>query len=121
MATRERLWRVTLSADKSTVIFQAGATLGQLVGQILTQSNMSRAFPIVQRPTVGMGYVLGGGFGALTRYAGLGADQVISMNAVDSSGRMLVVNATTNSDLFWALRGGGGGNLVIVTGEVPPF
>ena len=68
-------------------------------------------------PTVGVGgYTLRGGFGPLSTTFGLAVDNVISMTMVTvDGGSAVVANAFTNSDLFWALRGGGGGNFGIVT------
>ncbi|XP_037034429.1 uncharacterized FAD-linked oxidoreductase YvdP-like [Bradysia coprophila] len=67
-------------------------------------------------PSVGFGGLLqGGGYGHFSRLLGMAADSVIGMEMVDASGRLNVVNNFTNTDLFWALRGGGGGNFGIVT------
>ena len=51
----------------------------------------------------------------MTRFSGLGSDNVISMTAVDVKGKLLQISSEHNPDLLWALRGGGGGNMVIVT------
>lgn len=68
-------------------------------------------------PFVGVGgYTLGGGYSILSRKYGLAIDNVISMTMVTANGDGVVTaNATMNSDLFWAMRGGGGGNFGIVT------
>lgn len=64
-------------------------------------------------PTVGNGggWALGGGHGPLTSLRGLGADQILSMNVVTADGRFITADLTQNQDLFFALRGGGGGEL----------
>jgi FAD/FMN-containing dehydrogenase len=54
------------------------------------------------------GLTLGGGFGWLTRRFGLSCDNLLSVDLVTASGEMLVCSAEENTDLFWALRGGGG-------------
>lgn len=67
-------------------------------------------------PTVGMagGYSQGGGHSALSSKYGLGADQVLEWEVIDGNGRFLVANREQNSDLYWALSGGGGGTYGVV-------
>ncbi|CAI6338248.1 unnamed protein product [Periconia digitata] len=66
-------------------------------------------------PTVGAGggYVLGGGTGPLGNYFGLAVDNVVQFEVVTADGRKEIANACTNTDLFWALRGGGGSFAVV--------
>ena len=65
-------------------------------------------------PTVGMGgFVLGGGFGFNSRKFGLASDNLVQTRVVTSDGQLLVCDADQHSDLFWACRGGGGGNFGI--------
>ncbi|ESZ89676.1 FAD/FMN-containing isoamyl alcohol oxidase MreA [Sclerotinia borealis F-4128] len=67
-------------------------------------------------PTVGLagGYSQGGGHGPLASTHGLGADQVLEWEVVTTNSKLLTANSTHHADLFWALRGGGGGNYGIV-------
>lgn len=67
-------------------------------------------------PSVGLagGYSQGGGHSALSSRYGLGADQVLEWEVIDGTGRFLVANREQNSDLYWALAGGGGGTYGIV-------
>lgn len=53
---------------------------------------------------------LGGGTGFSQRLHGLTCDQLVETEIVIASGERLVCNGTENADLFWACRGGGGGN-----------
>jgi FAD/FMN-containing dehydrogenase len=67
-------------------------------------------------PTVGFGgLALGGGYGLASRAFGLTADNVTGLVVVTPDGRLRRVDARHDPDLFWALRGGGGGNFGIVT------
>jgi hypothetical protein len=86
-------------------------------GPVLALSQAVGLAPLLgSSPDVGaVGYTLGGGIGWLGRKYGLAADSVLEFEVVTSDGQMLTVSETENRDLYWALRGGGGGNLVIVT------
>jgi len=54
------------------------------------------------------GLTLGGGIGWLMRLHGMACDNLISADVVTSEGNFLIASEQENSDLFWALRGGGG-------------
>lgn len=67
-------------------------------------------------PTVGLsGLATGGGLGAFSRLYGLTTDNILEANIVTADGALLRTNSTSNSDLFWALRGGVGSSFGIVT------
>ncbi|KAI0010346.1 FAD-binding domain-containing protein [Xylariaceae sp. FL0662B] len=70
--------------------------------------------------TVGFtgGYVLGGGYSPLSSIYGMAADQVLSMEVVTADGRFVTASETSDPDLFWALRGGGGSTYGVVTSMV---
>ncbi|KAL8841192.1 MAG: hypothetical protein Q9170_001046 [Blastenia crenularia] len=67
-------------------------------------------------PTVGFsgGYVQSGGHGPLAASYGLAADNTLEFEVVTVDGRHLVASPSQNSDLYWALSGGGAGNYAVV-------
>jgi FAD/FMN-containing dehydrogenase len=91
----------------------AGAALGE-VARVLAAAG--RCLPTGTCPTVGVaGLTLGGGIGVLARKYGLTCDHLVSATAVTADGRLVTASAQQEPGLFWALRGGGGGNFAIVT------
>ncbi|KAH7337689.1 FAD-binding domain-containing protein [Rhizoctonia solani] len=60
------------------------------------------------------GWLQGGGHGILSNTLGLGVDRVLQFKVVTPDGILRTANACQNSDLFWALRGGGGGTFGVV-------
>ncbi|KAH8175246.1 FAD binding domain-containing protein [Sarocladium implicatum] len=67
-------------------------------------------------PTVAVagGFTQGGGHSALSTSYGLAADQTLEFEVVTAEGKILTASRTKNSDLYWALSGGGGGNYAVV-------
>ncbi|KAH8680428.1 hypothetical protein BGZ61DRAFT_359187 [Ilyonectria robusta] len=67
-------------------------------------------------PTVGItgGYTQGGGHSALSSSFGLSAQNTLEFEVVTADSGVVTASATKNSDLFWALNGGGGGNWGVV-------
>ncbi|KAF9053297.1 FAD-binding domain-containing protein [Panaeolus papilionaceus] len=60
------------------------------------------------------GWGQGGGHSSLSNVHGMGADRILQYKVVTTDGKARTVNACQNSDLFFALRGGGGGTFAIV-------
>lgn len=78
--------------------------------------------------TVGVaGLIQSGGFGSFSKRYGLACAGLLEAEIVTADGRTRVVNACTDPDLFWALKGGGGGSfgaltrLTLATRELPEF
>ncbi|HLY77779.1 MAG TPA: FAD-binding protein [Caulobacteraceae bacterium] len=66
--------------------------------------------------TVGVaGLVQGGGFGSFSKGFGMAAASLLEAEIVTADGQVRVVNRTQESDLFWALKGGGGGTFGVLT------
>ncbi len=75
-----------------------------------------KAVPGGSCPTVGIaGLALGGGIGVLARNYGLTSDCIDSLQIVTANGDLLTASPSSHNDLYWACRGGGGGNFGVVT------
>ena len=82
-------------------------------------------FPVIEQyglhmpgggcPTVSVaGYMQGGGFGLTSRNYGMNCDNVVEVTVMLANGKIVVANESQNVDLFWAIRGGTGGNFGIL-------
>lgn len=109
----------SVSVGPSTARFGPGA---QNVDAIAALSPHGLAIPGGYCPTVAVGgFYQGGGLGILTRSGGVASDRLVSARVVLANGRTVTASATCNRDLYWALRGGGGGNFGVVTSfEISP-
>ncbi|XP_071720633.1 monolignol oxidoreductase AtBBE-like 15 [Rutidosis leptorrhynchoides] len=109
----KQLQSVTIDSSKKTAWVESGATIGQLYYWV-SQKSQNLGFPAGICPTLGLGgHLSGGGFGTLVRKYGLAADNVIDAKIVDVNGRILD-RKSMGEDLFWAIRGGGGGSFGVV-------
>jgi FAD/FMN-containing dehydrogenase len=61
------------------------------------------------------GLVQSGGFGSFSKNFGLASASLIEAEVVTADGQVRIANACTNPDLFWALKGGGGSSLGVLT------
>jgi FAD/FMN-containing dehydrogenase len=103
---------VQVNAD-GTAVIGAGA---RLIDVYTALAEAGRCLPAGSCPSVGIaGLTLGGGVGILSRKYGLTCDRLVSATVVTADGTSRTVSASVEPDLFWALRGGGGGNFGIVT------
>ncbi|PIN06098.1 hypothetical protein CDL12_21355 [Handroanthus impetiginosus] len=100
--------RVSVDLEEETAWVEGGATLGETYYSI-SESSQVHGFSAGSCPTVGIGgHISGGGFGLLSRKYGLAADNVVDALLIDANGRLLNREAM-GYDVFWAIRGGGGG------------
>ncbi|PLB45049.1 FAD-binding domain-containing protein [Aspergillus steynii IBT 23096] len=111
---RHPVWTLP-SQNTSEDVYIVGS--GQQWGNVLTKAlNEGRVVPTGQDPSVGLGgYIQVGGHGPISRTYGLASSHVLQMRVVTTQGDILVANEVENPDLFWALRGGGGGQYGVVT------
>jgi FAD/FMN-containing dehydrogenase len=104
---------VQVDPVRRTVRAGAGLRLGEL--DRMTQEEHGLATPLGAVSLTGIaGLTLGGGLGWLNRKHGLACDNLVGAEVVTAHGAVLHTNPDTHSDLFWALRGGGG-NFGVVT------
>jgi FAD/FMN-containing dehydrogenase len=103
---------VLVNTSDNTVLAEGGCTLGDL-------DHATHAFGLAVPggtvSTTGLaGLTLGGGMGHLSRSCGLSCDNLLSAEVVTAAGDILTCDKDQHTDLFWAIRGGGG-NFGIVT------
>lgn len=104
---------ISLDLDQRTAWIGSGATIGQVYYRISEKSGVL-GFPGGVCPTVGVGGLLsGGGLGLMMRKFGLASDNVVDAQLVNADGEILD-RESMGEDLFWAIRGGGGGSFGVV-------
>jgi len=106
---------VELGAAARTAKARAGAVWTDLVPQA---SEQGLAALHGSAPNLGIvGYTVGGGVGWYSRKHGLACNRARSFEIVGADGELRRVNANSDPDLFWALRGGGGSFGVVTSVE----
>ncbi|OQD85296.1 hypothetical protein PENANT_c010G02533 [Penicillium antarcticum] len=111
---RRSTWRVPGSnATEDVVICGSGNNWGSVYTAV---HKMNRTVVGGEDATVGLGGLIqNGGHGLLSSHYGLASDQVYQVTVVTTEGRLCVANDMQNQDLFWAVRGAGGGQYGVVT------
>lgn len=104
----------TQAAPQRAVSIGAGAVWAQAYDAVATQGG-----GYVQGGgcmTVGVaGLIQSGGFGSFSKAYGLASASLLEAEVVTADGQLRIANACTNPELFWGLKGGGGGSLGVVT------
>nr|AAU20769.1 berberine bridge enzyme [Thalictrum flavum subsp. glaucum] len=99
---------ISIDLDTQTAWVESGATLGEIYHAI-GKSSGTMAFSAGYCPTGGSGgHIAPGGFGMMSRKYGLAADNVVDALLVDANG-VVLDRESMGEDVFWAIRGGGGG------------
>ena len=104
---------IDFDASKNEVVVESGANLGQIY-KIVSQGG--HAFAGGSCPTVGIGgHATGGGIGYMVRQLGMAMDNILWLEVIGPTGNLIRASADENSELFWALRGGGQGSFGIIS------
>ena len=109
---------VVVDVPSMTARVQTGIRMGKLYTDVFNAGNaVGRNLSCLGGvwPQIGFGGLMAaGGYGSMSRAYGVLADHVIAAKVVDAKGRLLDASPTVNPDLFFAIRGGGGGTYGIV-------
>ncbi len=104
---------VSFATSRAIASVGSGAQLIDVYGSLAA---FGFTVPAGSCATVGItGLALGGGMGVLDRSLGLTCDAIEKIEIVTADAEVRTCSETENADLFWACRGGGGGNFGIVT------
>lgn len=106
------LKNISVNYEDKTAVIEAGNTFGNI--------NPHLEFYGLHIPGGGCsdvsvaGYMQGGGYGMTSRQFGINSDCVLEIQVMLGDGSIVIANETQNEDLFWAVRGGTGGNFGIL-------
>ncbi|MFF0200047.1 FAD-binding oxidoreductase [Streptomyces sp. NPDC005017] len=104
---------VTVDRERELVTVGGGARSGDLYAEL---QRHDLAVPLGNSEEVGIGgLTLGGGVAAVSRAFGLTCDSLVETEVVLADGTVVTCNETEHPDLFWACKGGGGGNFGVNT------
>ncbi|MEV7868417.1 FAD-binding oxidoreductase [Streptomyces sp. NPDC088124] len=108
-----KLGSIAVNNDRTRAVISPGVMLGEVYANLWS---VGGTIPAGVCPDIRIGgHVLGGGIGMLVRSRGLLIDNLVGLTVIDARGEKLQVDADHHPDLFWACRGGGGGNYGIAT------
>ncbi|KAL6884721.1 hypothetical protein GGI43DRAFT_432980 [Trichoderma evansii] len=99
---------------KTTAVTAGAASYVSDMYSHLDQYNLTIVDGMGTEVTMG-GYLTGGGHSPISNIFGLGSDQVYEVEMVTPKGEVITANECQNTDLFWAIRGGGGGTFGVLT------
>ncbi|KAG8752582.1 hypothetical protein FRC11_008226 [Ceratobasidium sp. 423] len=112
---------LNLEGEVKTAMIQGGCRWHYIYDMFKGEEAFDNTYMVIggQCPAVGVsGFTLGGGLSPFSRTYGLGIDSVLEMNIVTAAGELVTVNHQDTDPkkkgLFWAMRGGGGGNFGIL-------
>ncbi|HEX6869880.1 MAG TPA: FAD-binding oxidoreductase [Micromonosporaceae bacterium] len=113
LITTRRMAAVSIDPVAKTARIEAGARWAQVIeaGARYGLAPLNGSSPLVGA----VGYTLGGGLSVIARSYGFAADHVRAFTVVTADGLVRTVDAVTEPDLFWALRGAGKANFGVVT------
>lgn len=107
-----RMNGITIDEKRSRVAIQGGVRNREIYERL---GELGYPFPGGGCPTVGVtGLALGGGWGYSSRLFGMATDSMLEVKVVDYTGDIITASDNINKDLFWACKGGGGGNFGVI-------
>ncbi|KAH8832115.1 hypothetical protein DL96DRAFT_1667954 [Flagelloscypha sp. PMI_526] len=119
--TIKKMDNVDLNIENRIVIIDGGCSWGNVYKKLINGHHDTFVINGGRCPSVGVGgFILGGGLGPFSRTIGMGSDTLKAAEIITADGKLVTVKDTDSPDskegqLFWALKGAGGGNFGVVT------